>query len=193
MENKDSNLKKSLILFGNAFLTSMTANSGYAIVSVLKNKYTQKHKWISEEEMTNLIGLCQSSPGPIAVSSNLMIGFQIAGPLGALMSVLGCIIPPIVMMIVVSFFYNYIITNKYVRIFMQGMQAGVIAMLLDVVLGLFLNIAKKKEIFLYALMIISFLYLRLFDLSIVYLLIFIIAAALVKTLIMSLNAKKGGK
>ena len=193
MENKDSILKKSLSLFGNAFITSMTANSGYAIVSVLKNKYTQKHKWVSEEEMNAIVALCQSSPGPIAVSSNLMIGFQIAGPLGAFASVLGCIIPPIIMMILVSFFYNYIITNRYVRIFMQGMQAGVIAMLLDVVIGLFMNIAKKREVFLFALMIIAFLYLRLFDLSIVYLLIFMIVAALVKTLIMTIQAKKGGK
>ena len=83
--------------------------------------------------------------------------------------------------------------HRYVRIFMQGMQAGVIAMLLDVVIGLFMNIAKKREVFLFALMIIAFLYLRLFDLSIVYLLIFMIVAALVKTLIMTIQAKKGGK
>ena len=77
MDSKDSNFKKSLVLFANAFITSMTANSGYAIVSVLKNKYTEKHNWMTKEEMNDILALCQSAPGPIAVNSNLMIGYQI--------------------------------------------------------------------------------------------------------------------
>ena len=194
MEKKESNFKKPLILFANAFITSMTANSGHAIISVLKIKYTEKYDWMTEEEMNDILALCQSSPGPTGVNGNLMIGYQIAGPLGAFMSVLGCIIPPIIIMILVSYFYNYIVTNRYVAIFMQGMQAGVMAMLLDVILGLFSNIYKQKSVFLYVLMVLAFLYIRFVDLSIVFLVLGVILAGIVKTVIMTRSAKeKGGK
>ena len=175
-------MDKLWLLFINIFSISMTANSGYAMLGVLKSRFVDKYHLLSEEEMADFTALAQSSPGPIAVNSAVLIGYHISGPAGAFVSVMGVIIPPFIMMVIVTLFYTFISTNQYVRIFIDGMQAGVVAMLLDVVIGLFMGVAKKKSVLYFALMLISFLFVRMTDYSIFFLAMFCIVVAIIKTL-----------
>ena len=158
----------------------MTANSGYAIISVFRNRFVDKYHWFSKEEMDDYIALAQSCPGPVACSSSMIIGYQSAGIIGALAAVLGVIIPPIVMMMLVTTFYTWISTNQTVRIFITGMQAGVCAMLLDVIIGMFKGVMKMNHIYYYAMVVLSFLYVRLTDFSIFYLTLICIAIAVIR-------------
>ena len=158
----------------------MTANSGYAIISVFRNRFVDKYHWFSKEEMDDYIALAQSCPGPVACSSSMIIGYQSAGIIGALAAVLGVIIPPIVMMMLVTTFYTWISTNQTVRIFITGMQAGVCAMLLDVIIGMFKGVMKMSHIYYYAMVVLSFLYVRLTDFSIFYLTLICIAIAVIR-------------
>ena len=173
--------KKAWLLFINTFSISMTANSGYAMLGVIKNRFVDKYGWFSKEEMEDYIALAQSCPGPVACSSAMIIGYQSCGIIGALAAVLGVILPPFIMMVVVTYFYTFISTNQYVRIFINGMQAGVCAMLLDVVLGLFSGVKKLGKPFYYVMVVLSFLYVRLTDFSIFYLALICIGVAVVKT------------
>ena len=180
------------LLFINIFSISMTANSGYAMLGVLKNRFVDKYGWFTKEEMDDFIALAQSSPGPIAVNSSVLIGYKAAGPAGALAAVLGVIIPPFIMMVVVSLFYNFISTNAYVRIFIDGMQAGVVAMLIDVMTGLFQGVAKRRNILYYLIMLCSFLFVRLTDYSIFFLAMACIAVAIIKALLTTRGVKANG-
>ena len=173
--------KKAWLLFINTFSISMTANSGYAMLGVIKNRFVEKYGWFTKEEMEDYIALAQSCPGPIGCSSAMIIGYQTCGIIGALAAVFGVILPPFVMMILVTYFYNFISTNPYVRIFITGMQAGVCAMLLDVVLGMFTSVRKMNRPFYYLMVILSFLYVRLTSFSIFYLALLCIGVAIVKT------------
>lgn len=173
--------KRLWTLFVTTFTISMTANSGYAILSVMKNVFVTKHKWFTEEEMNDCIALAQSAPGSMGINGSMIVGYQMEGALGAFAAVLGCCLPPIVIMILVTYFYQNIVSNEYVRIFMRGMQAGVGAMLIDVVIGLFSNVMKQKSWFPYLIMVISFCFIRYTSLSVFYLVLFCIVASLVKT------------
>ncbi|MBR3305037.1 MAG: chromate transporter [Christensenellaceae bacterium] len=183
-------LKKLFLLFKTTFLISITANSGYAIISVIRNDFVKKYKWFTEEEMTDYIALAQSTPGPVAVNISMITGYQSEGILGALATVFGVALPPLLVMIIVTYFYNVIIGNKYVEIFMRGMQFGVCAMLLDVIIGLFVNVTKKSAAYSVIIMILSFLYIRLLDYSIFYLVITLIITAVVKSLIIKRRSVK---
>ena len=183
-------LKKIWLLFINTFSISMTANSGYAMLGVIKNRFVDKYGWFTKEEMEDYIALAQSCPGPVACSSTMIIGYQSCGVLGALASVLGVITPPFIMMIIVTFFYTFISTNQYVRIFITGMQAGVCAMLLDVVLGLFSGVKKMNKPFYYIMVVLSFLYVRLTKYSIFYLALICICVAIIKTLLVKKEVEK---
>ncbi|MBO7697677.1 MAG: chromate transporter [Erysipelotrichaceae bacterium] len=174
--------KKAWLLFINTFSISMTANSGYAMLGVIKNRFVDKYGWFTKEEMEDYIALAQSCPGPVACSSTMIIGYQSCGIIGALAAVTGVILPPFIMMVVVTYFYNFISTNPYVRIFITGMQAGVCAMLLDVVLGLFSGVRKMNHVFYYVMVVLSFLYVRLTGFSIFYLALICIGVAIIKTL-----------
>ena len=180
--------KKAWLLFINTFSISMTANSGYAMLGVIKNRFVDKYGWFTKEEMEDYIALAQSCPGPIACSSTMIIGYRSCGLLGAFAAVLGVIIPPFIMMILVTMFYTFISTNPYVRIFITGMQAGVCAMLLDVVLGLFNGVKKMNHLFYYIMVLLSFLYVRLTKYSIFYLALICIGVAIVKTLLIKRKA-----
>lgn len=182
--------KKLVIIFKTTFLISLTANSGYAILSAMKSTFVGKYKWISEEKMTDYIALAQSCPGPMAISCSTIVGYQLAGFLGAFMAILGCIIPPIIIMILVSYFYQTIISNKIVSIFMKGMSYGVVAMLLDVLIGLFVSAVKKEYIYPIILMLISFLYIKLTDFSVLYLVLICIVSALVKASLVGKQMKE---
>lgn len=176
-------LKKLLLLFKTTFLISITANSGYAILSVMKNDFVKKYKWFTDEEMADYIAIAQSTPGPVAINISMVIGYQSQGILGAFASVLGCALPPLLVMMLVTLFYNFIIGNEYVMLFMNGMQFGVCAMLLDVILGLFKNATKKEWLYPVIIMVISFLYVKFANITIFYLVIACIISALVKSYI----------
>lgn len=173
-------LQKLWTLFITTFLISMTANSGLAILSVLKNTFVERYKWFSEEEMTDYIALAQSAPGPIAINSSAVVGYQSAGMAGALAAVAGCALPPLLVMIIVTFFYNQIIDNRIVAFFLKGMQYGVAAMLLDIIISLFVNATKKEKLYPLIVMAISFLYVNLTDCSIFFLALGCMIAGLVR-------------
>lgn len=183
-----SKAQKLWLLFTTAFTSSATANSGYAILSVMKNLFVYKHKWFTEEEMNDYIGLAQSAPGAMAVNGAVVVGYQIAGIIGAIVGILGIIIPPIIIMTLVTIFYQYIVTNVYVRMFMEGMQAGVCALLLDVIIGLFTSVTKEKSIYPYVLVIAGFIFVKFTDFSVFYLALGCIVAGIIKTLIMNRKA-----
>ena len=184
--------KKLWILFKTTFLISMTANTGYAILSIMKNTFVEKYRWFSNEDMADYIAMAQSVPGPIAISASMIIGYQSAGLIGSICAVAGCALPPLLVMMLVTFFYESLTGNELVSKFLRGMQYGVAAMLLDVLIVLFVNVTKKGMIYPLCIMTLSFLYVRLLNLSIFYLAIGCIAAGVLKAYL-SNKAKEAGR
>lgn len=180
-----SKTKKLWILFYTTALISASTNGGWAIVAAMKEKFCKKYNWLSEEEMMDYMSIAQASPGPIAINTSVLVGYRLDGLLGALVTLLGTVSPPLIIMSVVTVFYNLIAGNIYVSYFMQGMQAGVAALLASVTIDLFMNVAKKKSIFYYALMIIAFIYNWFFDYSIFYLAVFCAIAGIVKVVLLT--------
>lgn len=168
-QRSDGLFGRLIALFLATLTISATANSGYAIIAVMRDDFVNKRKWFTEDEMSDYIAIAQSCPGPMAVTSSMVVGFQSAGILGSLAAVWGVITPPFVIMVLVSIFYQTIVSNPYVTIFMRGMQMGVVAMLLDVCIGLFLNVTKKPGAYPLVVMAIAFLYVRLTNCSIMWL------------------------
>ena len=162
-------LRRLTALFLATFTISATANSGYAIIAVMRDDFVNKRKWFTEDEMNDYIAIVQSCPGPMAVTSSMIVGYQAAGFLGSFAAVLGVIIPPFAVMAIVTVFYQAIVSNPYVTIFMRGMQMGVVAMLLDVCIGLFRDATKKSLVYPLIIMVLAFLYVRLTGCSIMWL------------------------
>ena len=66
---------------------------GYAALPLIQTQVVDLHHWLSMSEFMDLITISQMTPGPIAINSATFVGIQIAGPWGAVVSTLGCILP----------------------------------------------------------------------------------------------------
>jgi len=115
------------------------------IVNFMRKAFVERLGWIDEDEMLDLIALAQSSPGAIAVNASILVGQRVAGFAGMAVSVLGTILPPMIILTIISFFYEAFATNKYVNLMLKGMQAGVAALILDVVFDLTINLSKRQR------------------------------------------------
>lgn len=164
-------------LFASTFYISMfTFGGGFVIITFMKRKFVDQLHWIDEKEMLDLTALAQSSPGAIAVNAAILVGWRVGGALGMAVAVLGCILPPMIILSVISFFYAAFATNPYVALVLRGMQAGVAAVILDVVCGLGTGVVKERSILSIVLMVAAFVATFVFDVNVIYI---ILAAALV--------------
>ncbi len=183
--------QKLWILFKTTFLISSTTNTGYAILSVMKANFVKKYHWFTEEQMADYIALAQSAPGPMAINASMIIGQETCGMAGSFAAVLGCALPPFLVMLAVTYFYHMIIGNTLVSLFMKGMQYGVAAMLLDVLIGLFRNVTKKETVYPVVLIVLAFLYVRLANRSVFFLALSCVLIGLAKSWLLKRQTKEG--
>ena len=180
--------KKLWTLFSSMLLISaFTFGGGFVIVTFMKRKFVDEYGWISEPEMLDLTALAQSSPGAIAVNAAILVGWKVGGFAGMLSAVLGTIIPPMAIISVISLFYAAFAANKYVALALRGMQAGVAAVILDVVCSLGANVLKKSSAWNYVVMLGAFAATFIFKVNVVW----IILAAGVIGIVRAMAARKG--
>ena len=146
------------ILFKSMFiLSSCTFGGGFVIVSLMKKKFVEELKWLEEDEMLDVTAITQSSPGPLPVNASVIIGYRMAGIAGSLSAIFGTILPPMIIISIISLFYEQFRTNSVIAIALQVMRAGVAAVIFDVVINLAANVCKTKRFLYIAMMIIAFI------------------------------------
>ena len=189
-DNKKDFKLLAKLFFTMIYISTFTFGGGFVIVTFMKKKFVDEYKWIDEQEMLDFTALAQSSPGAIAVNASILVGWHIAGFLGMIVAVLGTIIPPIVILSIISLFYKAFATNRYVELVLGGMQAGVAAVILSVVTDLGKNVVKSKSILSIALMIFSFIAVFFFKVNVVYIIIVAIIIGVISSLY-NLKKKEG--
>ncbi len=146
-------------------LSAFTFGGGFVIASLMKRKFSDELGWFSEEEMLDITAIAQSSPGPIPINASVIIGYRIHGFIGSLVAVFGTALPPMIIISVISVFYNQFRSNKIIAIALQVMRAGVAAVIFDVVINLAKNVCKTKRFLYISLMISAFITVWFFNLS----------------------------
>lgn len=116
---------------------------GYAIVALLENELISKKKWVTHDEFMDMVGIAESTPGPIAINSATYIGYKKAGVLGSLMATLGVCTPCFILMYLVSIFYNEFMNNTYIAAAFQGIQVCVIYLIANAGLKMLKGISKN--------------------------------------------------
>lgn len=144
-------------LFKNIFmLNACTFGGGFVIISMMKKKFVEKLHWISEDEMLDMTAIAQSAPGALGVNIAIVMGYRIRKIVGALVCTLGAGLPPLIIISVISVFYNQFKDNAIIALALQVMRAGVAAVIFDVVINLASNILKTKNALWILIMIAAF-------------------------------------
>lgn len=138
-------------LFRSTFmLSAFTFGGGFVIVSLMKKEFVEKLGWLEEDEMLDVTAIAQSSPGPIPVNASVILGYRMGGVVGALVAVLGTILPPMIIISIISYFYEQFRSNPFIATALQVMRAGVAAVIFDVVLNLGKKVwATKRPLYLF--------------------------------------------
>ncbi len=157
-----------LKLFSSTFyISAFTFGGGYVIIPLLKKKFVDELKWLNEEEMLDMTAIAQSSPGAIAVNASLIIGYRIAGVLGAITTLIGTVLPPLIIISIISLFYTAFRDNRMISALLKGMQSGVAAVIADVVISMSSGIIRARKIVSILTMLGGFVATFFFDINVV--------------------------
>ena len=181
MKSKKEVLKK--LFFSTLYLSAFTFGGGYVIVTLMKQKFVDELHWIEEEEMLDLIAIAQSAPGAIAVNGAIVVGYKLSGLLGALVAILATIIPPFLIITVISFFYELFRDNFVVSSLLSGMQAGVGAVIASTVWNMGGGVVRQKDPGNLLIMVAAFVAACVYRVNVVYIILTCIAIGIVRTVI----------
>lgn len=180
-----------LELFKQTFLLSAcTFGGGFVIIGMIRKVFVDKLHWITEDEILDLTVIAQSTPGPLGVNMAVITGYRICGVPGALVCALAASLPPMLIISVISAFYNQFKDNRIIAFLLQVMRAGAAAVIVDVVIDLTANVLKTKNILWILLMVASFVALVWFKISIVWLILICGAVGLIYSLRAGKEAQK---
>ncbi len=152
-------------------LSACTFGGGFVIIPLMRRKFVERLGWIEEQEMLDLAAIAQSCPGAIAVNAAILVGYRACGVAGALVTVFGTVLPPLVIISVISFFYTAFRDNELVSLVMQGMLAGVAAVICDVVVTMFGSLVRERSALHMAILLLAFALVRFFDVNVVFIIL----------------------
>lgn len=179
------------LFFSTFCLSAFTFGGGYVIIPLMRKKFVEQYHWIEEEEMLDLTAIAQSSPGAIAVNASILIGYRLAGLLGALVTVIGTVLPPLIILSVISVAYTAFQNSLIVQLVLRAMQAGVAAVIADVVITMGWDVLKKKLWLPITIMFGSFVAACFFDVNVILIILVCAVIGLVATLHDEKNGKAG--
>lgn len=124
-----------------------TFGGGWSIVAQIQKEYVEKKRWITDEELLDFTSVGRSIPGLMIGNASVLFGHHVAGIPGALLALLGIVLPPFAIMIAVTFIYGLVKDNAYVSYAMMGVRAAVVPIIISAMVKLFK--AGMKDVFCY--------------------------------------------
>ena len=190
-QGKKQDKKLWKIFWSTFYLSAFTFGGGYVIVSLMKKKFVDEYHWIEEEEMLDLVAIAQSAPGAIAVNGAIVIGYKLAGIAGILTAIAGTVIPPFLIISILSAGYQAFRSNQIISF--EGMQAGVGAVIASVTYDMGAGIVKKKDALSYVLMVGAFIASCIFEVNVVYVILICGIVGVLRALIEKKITRKGSE
>lgn len=155
----------------NLFISTFTFGGGYVVVPMVRKYFVQKRKLFAEEELIEMAAVAQSSPGAIAVNMVSLAGYRSGGLLGMFLSCVCALVPPLVILTVVSVCYLEVTENPLIAAALKGMQAGTAALIVDFVVDMTALIMKERSGMSNALILTAFLVSFFTDINVIFVLL----------------------
>lgn len=151
---------------------AFTFGGGYAMIPFIQREIAEKRKWITDDEILDIIAIAESTPGPIAINSATFVGYKVCGFWGSFFSTLGIVIPSFVIIILISFVLREFEQLKIVQYAFNGIRAGVLALIIKALWTMYKK--SPKNVISYIIAAGAFIAAAIFDVNV---LIIIITAA----------------
>jgi len=130
-------MKKILNMFFTFFkIGSFTFGGGYAMIPLIETEVVTKKKWISKDDFLDIVVISQTFPGALVVNTSIFIGYRIGGLLGAIIGLLGVILPSFFIILCIAVFFIKFRDYYYVDLIFKGISAAVPMLILIAVVSL---------------------------------------------------------
>ena len=141
MKKKKKNLLKLFLTF--LKIGAFTFGGGYAMIPLIQKETVENNKWISDDDILEVIAIAESTPGPISVNAATFIGYKVAGVMGAFFATLGLILPAFIIMFLLSFVLRKVKDIKIIEYAFFGIRAGVLALIINALIKMYKQVDKN--------------------------------------------------
>lgn len=146
-----------------------TFGGGYAMIPIIQREIVEKKKWITDDDILEIIAIAESTPGPIAINSATFVGYRVAGFFGALLATLGVVLPPFCIIFAISFVLRQFSELRAVKYAFWGIRAGVLALICKALWTMYKKV--DKGLIPYIIMAVAFIATAVFDINVLYVII----------------------
>lgn len=170
---KIQKVKLYFLLFRMTFsISAFTFGGGYIAIPMIRKYFVDDLELITDQDLIDMSAIAQSTPGAIAVNIAVLVGYRLAGLTGAIISCVGTILPPILIISLISLFYQEFRQNSVISAILKGMEAGVAAVIVNLVIDMGQVILKEKNFLLTILPVLVFISSFLLNVN-VYIILFV--------------------
>ncbi|HUW31723.1 MAG TPA: chromate transporter [Planctomycetota bacterium] len=103
---------------------------GLVAVPLIQHELVDHRQWLSVAEMSKIIAIAQMTPGPVSINAATFVGYRLSGIAGAVAATVAVVLPSIIILIVVSHILDLTRKNAHLWRIRQGLQGGVLSLLL---------------------------------------------------------------
>ncbi len=113
-----------------------TFGGGWSIIAQMTSEFVEKRKWLTNEELLDMVAVAQSLPGIMIINTSVQFGYALGGVFCAFAAALGIALPSFIVLVAVTYCYNALSTNVYVARALVGIRAAVVPIIVSAVLKL---------------------------------------------------------
>ena len=123
-------MKKLLQLFLTFFkIGGFTFGGGHAMIPLIQRETVENRKWVTDDDILEIIAIAESTPGPVAINAATFVGYRTAGFWGAAAATFGTVLPSFAIILILAFLLDNFMEFRAVQYAFQGINAGVLALL----------------------------------------------------------------
>lgn len=106
-----------------------TLGGGYAMIPLIQKEVVERHRWVTQEEMLDLIAIAQSCPGVFAINISTFVGYKLHKTHGAVSAALGTALPSFLIILLIAIFFHAFSDNRVVQAIFRGIRPAVVALI----------------------------------------------------------------
>ena len=181
--------KRLWLLFATFFkIGAFTFGGGYAMIPLIQREVSEKRKWITDEEILEVVAIAESTPGPIAINSATFVGYKTCGFWGSFACTLGVVLPSFLIILAISGILELVQDLKAVKYAFMGIRAGVLALIIKALVKMYK--ACPKGIVSYIVMVLSFVLAAIVKIDVIIVVICCAVIGLVSSIVAERRARK---
>ena len=158
-----------------------TIGGGVAMIPILSNIMVKDKKWFTEDEMIDIIAICQGLPGVIAINMATYVGFKKRGLIGSFVATFGVILPSFVIIVIIAKGMNFIDGNPYVQGALGGLRAAALGLIIIAVYQVAKGVIKDAFSAIGAAL--SFILIAVLKINVVYIIVLFLALGIGRALL----------